>query len=121
MWLARLFSRRASSVNSTSFGLSSTSKISTPFSCIESGITISLCVSCIEMVIWIFWWGRIAVQGEVERCTLINRAFGPHAPAMPTNDPLHEGKADSRTFKIFGAVQTLENAKQFIIVGHVEA
>src|SRR5581483_1112429 len=97
MILVRLFSFRACSVSSTSFGLSSTSKIS------------MVCVMVRSF------------QGEKECRALIDVGFRPNASSVPMNNTLNDGQPDAGALVFFGAVQALENAEKFIGIFHVKA
>src|SRR5262249_17180997 len=100
--------RKAWRVSSTSFGLSSTSKISVmhgfkraPFRC------------------------RYAVLGscesEIECRAGIQFGLRPDPAPVFMDDPLDGGEADAGPFEILLAVQPLKNAKQLIAELHAEA
>jgi hypothetical protein len=48
-----------------------------------------------------------AGEREVKRGPLTRRAVGPHAPAVPEDDPVNRGQADARAGKFISAVQPL--------------
>src|SRR6266849_653754 len=89
-----------SSANSTSLGLSSTNKISTPLSLI-----------CILS----------PVQCKIECCTTVNSTFSPDTPTMTANNTLHGCQTHPGAFEVFCPVQALEDAKQFAVVLHIKA
>src|SRR5713226_4607436 len=93
-----LFFRSERRVNSASFGLSSTKRISTGFPVMGS-----------------------PPQREIERRTFVDFRFCPGATAMPMNDALHDCEADSRSFVLLSAVEPLEYAEQLPRKLHVEA
>src|SRR5919206_1152010 len=97
--LARLCCLRLCSANSTSFGLSSTSRIST----VWSGM------------------GRLSFQRKEKRGAAVGLRLGPDAPAMVVDDALHDREAHSRAGIVLGPVQPLEHPKELVGVAHVEA
>src|SRR5438477_565822 len=97
MRLVRLCLLKAWSVNSTSFGLSSTSRISTICSVI-----------------------RASIKSKVKCRAFVYFSLGPDAPAVAVDDALHDGQADARAFVILGAVQPLEDAEEFVGILHIE-
>src|SRR5258708_6074281 len=98
MRLVRLFFLSARSANSTSFALSSTSRISTMLSVISGA----------------------SDKSEIERCAFIHFRLGPEAPAVPVNNALGSRQADARAFKFFGTMQALKDAKELMGVLHIE-
>src|SRR5579872_5744526 len=90
--LARLCFLNACSASSSSFGLSSTSRISTPLSVI----------------------GRSLFEGEGKRRAPVGLGFAPHPAAVAADDPLHDGQAHARAVEVGRAVQPLEDAEQFV-------
>src|SRR2546422_4507692 len=84
-------------VNSSSLGLSSTSRISTG-SPVMGGTP----------------------QGEIECRAFVHFCFCPDAAAMPVNDALHNRETDSCSFIVLGAMEPLEDSKEFPHVLHVE-
>src|SRR5919201_3572561 len=97
--LARLCCLRLCSANSTSFGLSSTSRIST----VWSGM------------------GRLSCQRKKNRGAAVGLCLGPDPPAVAVDDALHDRKAHSSAGIVLGPVQPLEHPKEFVGVAHVEA
>src|SRR6059058_1370733 len=90
---------RARSVSASSFGLSSTSRI-----------TLLSMSRLLEVG-----------DGEVEGRPLVHSPFGPDSSAVAVDDTLHGGEADARAFELFTAVETLERAEQLAGVRHVES
>src|SRR5919201_778183 len=97
MRLARLCFRNACRVRSTSSGLSSTSKISTPFSITGSPL-----------------------QSKEKGRTVARPGIGPHPPAVAVDDALDDGQAHPRPLVLLGAVEALEDAEELVGVLHVE-
>src|SRR5919204_3739821 len=97
--LARLCCLRLCSANSTSFGLSSTSRIST----VWSGM------------------GRLSFQRKEKRGAVVGLRIGPDTPAVAVDDALHDREAHSSAGIVLGTVQPLEHPKEFVGVTHVEA
>src|SRR3990170_8688002 len=91
--------RSARSASSASAGLSSTRSMST-FS--NSSIRASF------------------RQRKIEGRARIHLALGPDPPAVPGDDPLHDGQADARALELLLAVQPLEHVEQLLVVAHVE-
>src|ERR1035437_2938475 len=98
MSLTRWLALSACSASSTSFGLSSTSRIST-----ASGSCISVLQRQIE--------GRARVEG----------AFGPNRSTVALDNSPHQREADARAGEVFGPMQTLEYSEKLVAVAHVEA
>src|SRR2546421_5170451 len=97
--LARLCCLRLCSASSTSFGLSSTSRIST----VWSGM------------------GRLSCQGKEKRGAAVGLRLGPDTPAVAVDDALRDRQADAGAVIVLGAVQPLEHPKELVGVAHVEA
>src|SRR5688572_28270589 len=95
--LTRLFRRSARCVISASWGLSSTSRIS---SCSTIGLP---------------------RQREVKAGALANPPFGPDPPAVAAHDALHDRQPNTGPGELVGAVQALEDAEQLLDVAHIEA
>src|SRR5258708_24098211 len=89
----------ARSVSGSSLGLSSTSRITLLF------------ISCL-LGIW---------ECEIERRALVHGPFGPDAPSMPVDDPLHGCQTDTRALEFTCRMETLKCAERFTDIGHVEA
>src|ERR1700738_4329927 len=85
---ARLAVLKAFSASFTSLGLSSTSRISARWS----------------VMIW-------NSRREVECRALVNRRFGPDAPAVAMDDALHDRTPDAGAFEIIRALQPLDHAE----------
>ena len=60
-------------------------------------------------------------QGEIKSGAAVQFAFAPSFSAMAGDDAADVGQADARAFKIFRAMQPLENAEEFMRILHVEA
>src|SRR5208282_5278358 len=111
MRLARLFLRRAWRVSSASSGLSSTSSISTLFSSMEpsshrrgAGLP-----------------GPLEAFQREEKCrAFVHFRLGPDAAVVLVDDALHGHQSHSGALKIFGAMEPLEDAEQFVGVLHAE-
>ena len=58
--------------------------------------------------------GILRRQCEIERRTLSHLALGPHAAAVPADDPLDDGQPDAGAGEILGSVQPLEHAEQLV-------
>src|SRR4030067_3062358 len=99
MRLARLCFFKACRASSTSFGLSSTSRIS-------SGISMFMI--------------RPLRQGEVEGGSPVDLAFHPDASTVAMDDALNDGQPDAGAFVLIRAVQPLEDSEEFVDIGHVE-
>src|SRR5205823_8618581 len=97
--LARLCCLRLCSANSRSFGLSSTSRISTV---------------CSDM-------GRLSLQRKEKRGAAVGLGLGPDAPAVAVDDALHSRQAHSGAVIVLGPVQSLEHPKELVGVAHIEA
>src|ERR1051326_3571937 len=95
MW----FFLKACSASLTSFGLSSTSKISMMCS-----------VIC-----------PIPCECEVKCRSLIRLRFGPDAPAVALDNTLYQRQTDAVSFVFFGTVQSLEDPEQFVGIAHIKA
>src|ERR1700676_5659003 len=85
---ARLANLKAFSVSFTSWGLSSTSRISAR---------------------WLFMIGNS--RREVECRALVNRRFGPDSPAVAMDGALHDREADACAFEILRAMHPLAHAE----------
>src|SRR5437879_640361 len=90
-------------VSSTSFGLSSTRRISTS----SSGVILFALSS--------FW------KREVEGSSFVHFSFSPNAASVPKDDALNERQADACALEIFNIVEALKDTKQFTAVLHVES
>src|SRR2546422_1927634 len=99
MRFARLCLFRAWRVNSTSFGLSSTRRISTMCSTMRG----------------------VSSECKRKRRALIDGRLGPDAPTVAMDDALHNRQAHARPFILFGAVQALEHAEELANVLHMKA
>jgi hypothetical protein len=64
-----------------------------------------------------FWCRERDKKGRA----VINRTFRPHSAAVPTNHSLDGGEPDASSVEGLLRVKTLENAKQFVLILHVEA
>src|SRR2546425_11250048 len=93
-----LFFRSERRVSSASLGLSSTNRISTGSPAMG-----------------------IAPQCEIECRAFVHFCFCPDTAAMPVNDALHNRETDSRSFVLLGAMEPLEDSKEFPHILHVEA
>src|SRR5690606_31592422 len=60
-------------------------------------------------------------EGEVEARALRWLAFGPDAAPVSFHDPLDGCEADAGTFELVAVVEPLEDTKELVLVGHVEA
>src|SRR5437879_5690662 len=98
--LARFCFRSALSASSASSGLSSTSSISTP----------------VRFMLRSSFRGK----GEVEGGAAVDRPLGPHVPAVPLNDPLHDGETHTGALELLGAVKALEDLEQLVGKARVE-
>src|SRR5258708_23667798 len=99
-WLMKLLILKGCIANLISFGLSSTSRISTQFSLRRSAS--------------IF-------EREVESSPLFRLGVGPSSPAVPVHDTLDDGQPDSRARIFIRSMQSLEDSKQLVRVAHVES
>src|SRR2546422_185752 len=99
MRFARLCRLMAWRVNSTSFGLSSTRRISTMFSVMSD----------------------VSVERKGKRRALVDGRLGPDAPAVAMDDALHNWQAHARPVVLVGAVQALEHPEEFADVLHIKA
>src|SRR5262245_41774138 len=88
----------ACNVSSTSFGSSSTSRIS------------GASTAC-----------TIRLQCEEETGALPDGALGPNPAAVTVDDPLDGREADTCAVVVLSVMKSLEHAKQLIHVAHVEA
>src|SRR6266704_3710241 len=61
-----------------------------------------------------------SLKGEIEGGAAIDRPLGPHAAAVPVDDPLHRSEADAGPGKLLRRVEPLERAEQLVGVRHVE-
>src|SRR5437016_6102924 len=98
MWLATLCFWKAWRVNSTSSGLSSTSRIWTDCSTT----------------------GNCSFESKEECRALVDGPFRPDAPAVAVDDAVNDGQADTGSLIVLGAMQALEDAEKFVGVLHVE-
>src|SRR2546422_851232 len=98
--LARFCFRSARSASSASSGLSSTSRISTPVRFMRPS--------------------SFRGKREVERAPAPHRPFGPHAPAVPLYDALHDGETHAGALELLGAVEPLEDLEQLLREPRVE-
>src|SRR5690606_13021081 len=57
---------------------------------------------------------------EIERGALVDLGLRPDAATVPIDNALHSRQAHAGTGEFLGIVQTLERAKQFVRVRHVE-
>src|SRR5262249_19630736 len=64
---------------------------------------------------------RLSPEGKVKRRALVHSGLGPDAPTMTMDDALHNRQTHPCPFVIFGAVQALKHAEEFVRIGHVEA
>src|ERR1044072_5100202 len=97
--LTMLLFFRARRVRASSLGLSSTSRITLLF------------ISCLPGI----------RQSEIEGGSFIHLALCPDTSAMTAHAPLHRGQANAGSFEFVGRMQTLERAKQFFGISHVES
>src|SRR5271165_808710 len=107
MWLARFSLRSECRVNSTSSGLSSTSKIS-----IGPWIMSALLYDGrpnLEFVL-LGTCGRTP-ESEVKRCSLVQFSFSPNAATVFPHDAVSRRQTHACAFEVFGPVQTLEHTK----------
>src|SRR5437763_5582778 len=96
--LARLCCLRLCSASSASFGLSSTSRIST----VWSGM------------------GRLSLQRKEKRGAAVGLGLDPDTPAVAVDNALHDRQADAGAVKVLGPVQALEHPKELVGVAHIE-
>jgi hypothetical protein len=67
------------------------------------------------------YWRRNSVgQAEMKRCSFIDLSFSPDASTMTLENTLNQRQPDSAALKLITRVQSLERAKQFLHVLHVE-
>src|SRR5712691_1110090 len=99
MRFARLCLLRVWRVNSASFGLSSTRRISTTFSVMSA----------------------VSAERKGKCRTLVESRLGPHPPAVAVDDPLYNRQADARPVVLVGAVQALKHPEEFSNVLHIKA
>src|SRR5919197_4334909 len=90
--LARLCCLRLCSANSTSFGLSSMSRIST----VRSAM------------------GRLSFQREEKHGAAVELRLSPDTPAVAVDDALHNRQADAGACIVLGTVQPLEHPKELV-------
>src|ERR1700704_2013989 len=98
MSLARLLALSACNVNSTSFGLSSTSRILT-------GSNSFIAV----------------LQGEIESRSNIDCAVRPDFAAMALDDTSDQSQPDARSWKVLSPMQSLEYSEELVAVAHVKS
>ena len=60
-------------------------------------------------------------EGEIEGCAFVQFRLCPHSASVFVNDALHRDQAYARTYKLFRAVQPLEDSEQLVDVLHAEA
>src|SRR5712692_912644 len=101
--LVMLWLLSARSVNATSSGLSSTSRIFPGFTRASRPA------------------GSGPSQSEVERRSLIDGAFGPDPAAVPVDDAPDGGQTDAGALEVSSGMQSLEYPEQLIRILHVEA
>src|SRR3984957_9011722 len=65
--------------------------------------------------------GGFGCQGEVKRRALIQFGFRPGSATMFADDALHRGQSNACALEIFGPMQPLKDAEQFVFILHVEA
>src|SRR5262245_40794701 len=99
MRFARLYLLRVWRVNSASFGLSSTRRISTTFSVMRT----------------------VSAERKVKCRALVEGSLGPHPPAVAVDDALYNRQADARPVVLVSAVQALEHAEEFPNILHIKA
>src|SRR5712692_4614059 len=63
----------------------------------------------------------MALQREIERRSLVDRALGPDAPIVPGDDALDGREADAGSFEVRVGVKALEGSEELVRVCHVEA
>src|SRR5437879_11229717 len=85
-------------VNSTSSGLSSTSRISMDFSCI----------------------GSCSFESEVECRTLVDGRFRPDAPTVAVDDALDDRQTDAGSLIVLWAMQARGHPEKSDVVLHVD-
>src|SRR5919204_6407796 len=90
--LARLCCLKLCSASSTSFRLSSTSRMST----VWSGM------------------GRLSFQRKEKRGAAVGLRLGPDTPAVAMDDALHDRQAHSGACIVLGTVQPLEHPKKLV-------
>src|SRR5947208_16593318 len=99
MRFARLCLLRVWRVNSASFGLSSTRRISTIFSVMSA----------------------VSAERKGKCRTLVDSRPGPHPPPVAGDDPLHNRQADARAAVLVGAGQALKHPEGFSKVWQIKA
>src|SRR5208337_5528654 len=60
-------------------------------------------------------------ERKVKGCAFIDFPFGPDPAAVPVDDPLHDGQANSGAFIFLVAVQTLEDTEQLLTIALIKA
>jgi len=60
-------------------------------------------------------------QSEIEGCTVVQFPLRPDSATVFLNDPLHGRQTDAGALEVLGAMQALEDSKQFVDILHVEA
>jgi len=60
-------------------------------------------------------------KSEKERGPAVQLGLGPNSTAMALDDPLHDGESDAGSLILFGRMQSLKHAKQFVGIPHVKA
>src|ERR1700688_5276646 len=100
MSLASLWWRNSRIANSTSSGLSSTSKTST------------LCGMCHSILYWKLWFlARFVLGGsqrKEKRRSVIELRFRPNPPTVFPNDALHYGQPSSWAFELGSLAHAVE-------------
>src|SRR5436190_24150747 len=72
---------------------------------------------CLDPGLEAFEWRH----GKEKCCSLSHSAFRPNAPAVPVDNALRCGKANTCAWKFRHSVETLEGAEQLTCISHVEA
>ena len=73
------------------------------------------------MTAWFVAGGCGDCEGEIKSGAFVGFSLRPDAASVLVNNALHRGQTNARTFEILGPMQPLENAKEFVLVLHVEA
>jgi hypothetical protein len=60
-------------------------------------------------------------ESEKERRSLIGLGLGPDTTAVAMDDPLHNRQANAGSLILFGEMESLKHAEQFVDIAHVKA
>src|ERR1700683_2234559 len=99
IWLTMFCFLNACKASNSSFGLSSTSRISTP----------------------LFTMKVSSFESEGKCRAVVQHRFAPNSASVAMDDSLHDGQTYPGPLVICGAVQSLKDAEQFADVLHVES